>query len=299
MIRSLTPMKWFVVLVIIAVGVALGLPPDPQAVRDLHTSPLAYRLAVALLLVPYVLIWYMGFYAYAKLKEYSDTIKNTSDGEAFRKLTLGMGVLAFSLIVPTILSLVSTNIAAHNHGFKNASIIINNYLTLYPGLVSFLLIFNGTRPLVRTLKDWGKYVDIRWHAPWFLLLGIVFSYLTIHNHYRSQQYHLGVPLLITTIIVPYVYAWLVGLLAAYELNLYAKRVRGTIYKRAMRLLSRGLAVAITGSIAIQFVNVTLLQSVRDDLGALLLVDYVLILIVLGGLLLISLGTRKLKKIEEV
>jgi len=64
-------MTWFVILVVVAVGLALGLQPDPEAVRQLHTTETAYRLAIAALLVPYILIWYTGFYTFAKLQEYS------------------------------------------------------------------------------------------------------------------------------------------------------------------------------------------------------------------------------------
>jgi uncharacterized protein YacL len=138
-----SPLTWFVVMTLIAVGLALGLPPDPQAVHQLHTTQAAYRLAIAALLVPYILIWYSSFYAFAKLREYSKPLKNTKDGAAFHKITVGMGVLAFSLVVPTIISLILAEVAAQHSSFKAASVIINNYLGLLPGLLAFLLLYNG------------------------------------------------------------------------------------------------------------------------------------------------------------
>jgi hypothetical protein len=61
----------------------------------------------------------------------------------------------------------------------------------------------------------------------------------------------------------------------------------------------GIMVTVAGSIAIQFVNVTLLQRAEGSLGSLLLLDYALVSFVAVGLALIALGTKKLKRLEEV
>lgn len=295
----LTPMTWFVILALIAVGLGIGLPPDPQAVHQMHTSPTAYRLAVAALFVPYILIWYAGFYAFAKLREYSRPIKGTKDGAAFHKISIGMGVLAFSLVVPTIMSLALNSFAIYHSSFKVAATIINNYMSLFPALVAFLLIYNGARMLPSITYRGGQGPDLRWHAPWFLGFTVAFSHLAIANYYRSNPYHLNLWLLVVTFIVPYLYVWMVGLLSAHELYWYAKTVKGLLYRRAVKQFANGIAVTIVGSIAIQFINTTLTQRFRDSLGSLLLLDYVLILIVAAGLVLMALGTKKLKRIEEL
>jgi hypothetical protein len=295
----LTPITWFVILTIIAIGLALGLTPDPEAVKQLHTSALDYRLAVAALLIPYVIIWYASFYAYSKLREYSRPLKSTKDGAAFNKITLGMGVLAFSLVVPTIISLILDSIAVHHPSFKSASIIIDNYLALYPPLLAFILFCSGARSLLLTIKGGFTRFDIRWHAPWFLLLCVVFSHLTIENQYHSHPYHLSLWLLIVTLIVPYLYAWMLGLLSAFELHWYARTVKGLLYQQAVRRFARGIATVIFGSIAIQFVNNTLAHRIDNSLGMVLLVDYLLIAVLAVGLVLMALGTKKLKLIEEL
>jgi hypothetical protein len=209
-----------------------------------------------------------------------------------------MGSLAFALVLPTTLALITSSIAVHHPAFKAGSVIINNYLSLYPGLVAFLLFFNGARELLRTVKGSAEQIDLRWHAPWFLLLGVTFSHLVIQNRYRYHPYHLSMELLIITIIVPYLYGWLVGLLCAYQLRLYAKTVKGSLYRQAVRQFANGIAISIAGSIAIQFVNTALAQRLNKSLGIVLLVDYLLLIIVAVGLGLMALGTKKLQKIEE-
>lgn len=293
----LTPMTWFVLLTLIAVGLALGLPPDPHSVQQLNTSETTFRLAVAALLIPYILIWYASFYAFAKLKEYSEPLKGAKDGAAFHKITIGMGTLAFALVVPTIISLALNNIAMHDPSFKSAAIVIVNYVGLIPGMLAFLLIYNGARMLLRTTREGAQRLDLRWHAPWFLLLSVTFAHLTIKNHYQQDPYHLSLWLLVITFIVPYLYGWMVGLLSAYELNWYAKTVKGSLYRQAIRRFANGIAITILGSIAIQFINVTLAHQVKN-LGVILLIDYALLILVGTGLAFMALGTKKLKRIEE-
>lgn len=296
---KLTPLTWFVILALIAIGLALGLPPDPQAVQHLHTSSAAYRLAIAVLLIPYILIWYASFYAFSRLLEYSRPLKNSKDGAAFDKLTWGMGVLAFSLVIPTIISLILSNIATHDRSFQATATITNNYLSLFPGMLAFLLLYNGARALLQTTRNWNQKLDLRWHAPWFLLLGVLFTRLTIQNQYRGNPYHLTMWLLLITFIVPYLYGWLVGLLSAYELHIYAKTVRGSLYRRAIRQFASGITVTIMGSIAIQFINITLAHRIDSSLISVLLIDYGLLIIIAVGLVLMAFGTKKLKKLEEI
>jgi hypothetical protein len=100
-------------------------------------------------------------------------------------------------------------------------------------------------------------------------------------------------------IVPYLYGWTVGILSGYDLRLYAKTVRGSLYQRAIKQFSSGILITILGSIAIQFVNITLSQRTEKSLGLILLADYVLLILVAVGLINIALGTKKLKRIEEV
>jgi hypothetical protein len=296
---KLTPLKWFMILAVIAIVLALGLPPDPAAVQKLHTSEAAYRLAITVLLIPYVLIWYTSFYAYNKLQEYTAHLKGAKDGDAFRKITAGMGMLSFTLVVPTIISLILNNVAAHHNSFEAAAVVINNYANLFPGLVAFLMLYNGSHMLLRSTEEGTQKLDLRWHAPWFLLLGVIFSHLTIENYYRSHPYHLALLPLIVTFIVPYLYAWALGLLCANDLHLYARTVLGSLYRRAIKQFASGILVVVVSSIAIQFVNITLMQRLSKSLGALLLIDYGLLIIVAIGLLLIASGTKKLKLIEEI
>lgn len=298
-LTKITPLKWFVILSLVAIALALGLPPDPKDLAQLNTTSTAYRLAVAALLVPYLLIWYASFYAYAKLKEYSAPLRGTKDGEPFRKITIGIGILAFGLVVPTIISLVLNNVAMHDRSYETTASIVMRYLTLFPGVLAFLMVYSGSRDLLTSVRGGLGRLDFRWHAPWFLLLGVVFAHLTIQNHFESDPYHLPLGVLIVTVIVPYLYGWVVGLLGAYNLKIYASAVKGSLYKKAVRQFATGITMLVVASIAIQFITLTLQERYKNSLGAILVIDYVLLMVILAGLIFMALGTRKLKRIEEV
>jgi hypothetical protein len=139
----------------------------------------------------------------------------------------------------------------------------------------------------------------------FVVGGVLYCYLTFRRFDPSSlgstnnPYALPIWLMLLTVIIPYLYAWFVGLLAAYEITTYTKQVRGVLYKQALHLLVIGLLAVIIGSITLQYVS-----SVAPAAGHLTL-NYRLLLITLFrvvdgiGFVLIAIGALRLRKIEEV
>lgn len=294
-------MVWFAILAVIAAGLAIGLPPDLQSQHQLHISSFEYRIAVVVLLIPYGIIWYTAFYAYAKLTEYVRAIKGSVDGKAFRRIKSGIGFLAFGLIIPTILGLIFQFIVNHHAGFKPAATIIGNYLSVIVLLVSFMLIGNGTRRLSDINKDRPGITVMRIFILAFISLSVAFTYLVLRFHRAHPHvYYLNTALLIITFIIPYLFGWFVGLLSAYEFRMYAKNAKGVIYRRALRLMSRGVLITIFADVVIQFIENTFIAvKASTSIGLLLVFEYILLIFIALGLTLIALGTNKLKKIEEV
>lgn len=299
MLKKLTPMVWFAILALVTSGLALGLPPDPHTLHQLHISSFAYRIAILGLLIPYGVIWYMAFYAYAKLKEYARTIKGFDDGKAFRYIMIGMGILAFGLVLPMSISLVLGTIAAHHQGFKAAAVIIDNYMGLAVALAAFLSLNNGSHLLAKLSKNHLGLGEQRMLAFLFISLAAAFTCLVIDYHTNHHNvYYLNTPMLVITFIIPQLYTWFLAILCAYEIGLYAKFAKGVLYRKALRQFSNGIMIAIAGSIANQFVDNTFAARVSKSLGSLLLVIYILLVIIAIGLIQMALGSKKLKMIEE-
>jgi hypothetical protein len=139
----------------------------------------------------------------------------------------------------------------------------------------------------------------------FLVAGVLYCYL-IFRHLdltslssASNSYFLPIWLIVVSVIIPYLYAWFSGLLAAYEINLFGNHTDGFLYRRALRLLVAGLTAIILSFIALQYIS-----SVEPSKGHLVL-GYRLVLIIIfrivggGGFLLLAMGADRLKKIEEV
>jgi hypothetical protein len=106
-------------------------------------------------------------------------------------------------------------------------------------------------------------------------------------------------LLVLTIIIPYLYAWFIGLLAAFEITVVARQAKGILYRQALRLLAGGVSVVIAGLITIQYVRSVFPSGGKLSLGLVLLLIYLVYLIVAAGFVLITLGANRLKKIEEI
>jgi hypothetical protein len=105
--------------------------------------------------------------------------------------------------------------------------------------------------------------------------------------------------MVLSVIVPYLYAWFVGLLAAYEITLFSKHIKGVLYRQALGLLAAGLITIIASFIALQYLN-----GIQPRVGY-LLINYQLVLssifriIGAGGFVMLTIGAARLKKIEDV
>jgi hypothetical protein len=297
---KLTPMKWFVLLTVVSSVLALVLPPDPQTLHDYHLSSFSYRLVILFLLLPYGLIWYASFYAFAKLSEYTRLLKDAGEEQAFRKVTAGMGILAFGLLVTAIMSTILNEIVSYHHGFKPTATIINNYAALLVSLLAFTYMGTGAHILAMTVKTRATLNGVRLFGLLFVLLSVAYTRATVtEHHYGNNPYYLNIYVLVITFVIPYLYAWYIGMVCAFNFWHYSNGVKGVLYKKAFSQLSYGLLVTIVGFIAIQFLTSTFANSTGESLTFILLIIYVLLAILIVGLSLMALGTKKLKKIEEV
>lgn len=298
--KKLTPIQWFVILTLICVILALGLPPNQASLHSLDISPTVYRIALVVLLVPYIIIWYSAFYAYSKLGQYAATIKKAKEGQAFYKIMLGMGLLAYGLIIPTIVGLVLSNIADHNHNWAGIAANTGIYLGLAFVLPAFVLIGNGARALTGTLKAHIRLSQVYWIMGAFIVLGVMFSYLAVRNfHGNGPNYHMSIYQMLLTVVAPYVFLWFVGILSVADLALYASRTRGLLYRRFFRQFAVGIAIVVFGSITEEFLKNTLSKAASTSLSTLLFLDYILLIIIAAGLITMAIAAKKLTKIEKV
>jgi hypothetical protein len=92
---------------------------------------------------------------------------------------------------------------------------------------------------------------------------------------------------------------MLGLLAVLDIDAYAVKVSGVLYRRALQRLSIGLLTIITSSVLIQYVNSAALPSERLDFSLLLVLRYVLYGGLATGFAIIAHSAKKLQQIEKI
>lgn len=289
---------WYILLLSATVILALVLPPSEQTLRMLHISALAYHEAIVTLILPYAIIWFSAFYAYDKLHQYTHAISGTAEGDAFKSIAYGVTVLAWGLAIPTLLSLLLGVIEIWQPNFHAAHTLISAYVTLAVTLVAFTLINSGTHKLVNIVKARPRPNTLRIVVFIFIVSGLLFARIVLRSR-TAGSYPLSYYPLVLTIIAPYLYTWIVGLYSTYELYLYARKVKGIFYQQALNLLANGLIIVIVSSILTQYVSASLGARASISLATVLLALYALLIVQGAGFALVALGSKRLKRIEEV
>ena len=292
-------------LVIAYIILIFVLPPSQATMHAYHLSTLEYRCILLAVQLPSLLAWLAAFFGAAKLQQYVQLVRKTDEGPSFNQLATGSSWLAWSLPVPAIASLLLNAIAEHWRGFHSTAIILSNYLNLILPLIAFTIIGGASLSLIRQAKLNFSLANARIIMIIFLFAGVLYCYLTFQRFdltsltSTANPYFLPIWLMVLSVIVPYLYAWFVGLLAAYEITLISRQTTGVLYRQALRLLVIGLVAIIVSSITLQYMN-----SVQPRVGHLML-GYQLVLTSIfrviggGGFVLMALGASRLKKIEEV
>ena len=292
----------YITLIVIYLWLSMFLPLNPQTASTYHLSGTEYRVLLFAIALPYVIIWLIAFFGYSRLRQYSRAIERTSEGKHFNQLANGVMWLVWGLPISSLISSITNSITSHSAGSRGAMIILSHYVTLAIALVAFTYISKATRGLTDDANVRLDFANVRLLMAVFIVIGVAFCYITLHNipaHAGSNPYHMPVILILLTIVVPYLYAWFLGLLAAYEASLYAKNVKGVLYQQSLRLLAGGIVGIILTSITLQYLTSVTIRLTHLTLNAVLLLIYVMLILYAAGYLLVAMGATKLKRIEEV
>lgn len=283
------------------------IPPDPAVLKRFGMDVLQLRL-IRLTLVGFLaVIWYSAFYGFAKFKEYALKIKDSPDGRAFCTLANGLGVLAFALPISSLVSTALGYIARAHPDFTAATVVAERYLALGLAAAAIVLIYRGSKSLAALTTKKPKRAGYLWGSIAVLIMSGLYAYIVLTNTTSSVPdpanskavYYLPVWLIITTNIIPYACIWLLGLRSVTHILFYKRNSQGLVYARALGSFAIGLGFVIGGSIAVQIF--TALGNSLDKWGLQLLLAlvYLLVIIMAIGYVLIAIGAKRLKKIEEV
>lgn len=298
-------MKRYLMLAVLYAFLICILPASKQTMAAYNLSLIEYKLLLFGISIPTFMVWLAAFIGYARFHDYANAIKGAPEAYGYKRLALGTTWLAWALPISSIVAIILSGIAHSYQDFRPSSIIIANYVALLLPLIGFIYIGSAARALSATAHKAFDLSKAKTIITLFALLGLTYCYFTFTRFdlvsltNTDNPYYLPIWLMMFTIIVPYLFSWFTGMLAALEIMIFSKHVHGLLYRQALQLLAAGILTVVVSSIALQYIN-----SASPRVGYLIL-GYKLLLITLfkllagAGFVLVAYGASKLKRIEEV
>lgn len=286
---------------------AMVLPkPDKVSLAKYDVSAGQLKMLVLTIALPYVIIWLFALLGYVRFKSYADSIKDSRDGAAVTQISRGLLLLAIWLPISAVVnSLSSIYYHAHPSATPTMVILVNyiNLALLFPG---FFILNKGSRKLLSIAKTTVNAVSQR-TVLLFICFSALYVMLTLKDSARfapthsvaTASYYLPDWLIITTVVIPQLIMWFLGVQAIEDIYLYRKKIKGKLYKVALNNFARGIAGIVLATILLRC-----FQSLSSPIGELslalvFLLVYLLLVALAIGYVLVARGAKALQKIEDL
>ncbi len=295
----------YVIVAILYMLLIFTLPANTAVMREHSFSDLQYKVILFGFAIPSLMAWLAAFVGYSRLNQYAQSVAKTPEGSSFQQLAKGCTWLAWSLPIPIITSFVLNAYANTHPEFHASAVIISNYVNLGFALIALTFIGMASRSLTASASLTFSVARARSIILAFIVAGLLYCYFTLQYfnltslNSTDNPYHLPLWLMVISLIIPYLYAWFIGLLAAYEIAVFSKNVRGVLYRQSLKMLVFGLIAVVVSSIALQYLNTAAPRNNYLALDSELLFVSIFQILTGVGFVLIALGANRLKKIEEV
>ena len=301
---------WKITLFFVLSAVAYTLltfltPLTKVTLSKYHLGEFQAHLLQFAIILPYVIIWFIGLLGYIRLQDYTQSLGDSKDGRAFR--VISRGILWFVLWLPLSV-LVSTTVSAvdsGHHALTADMTRLQNYLNLLILTPAFVYTFFGAKQLVRTIRGQVPAVSQR-TTLFFIAFAALYTFVTLQDSARHIALDAATPasyslpdwLIILTIVIPRLILWYLGVQAVQFIRQYRRKAPGVIYRQALRRLAAGLGVTLLMIVALRLLQSMARQLGSLSLGLLILVLYLLLIGLAIGYVLIAQGARQLQHIEE-
>ncbi len=290
----------------IYLALSLLLPADKAALDKYHLTAAKAAGLTLTITIPYLMIWFVALVGYLRLRSYTETISNSKDGSAFQTISTGILWLALWLPISAVATTAATGYFHAHPASTPLMIILINYLNIIILLPAFLLVNLGSKKLLAIIKKPESTLP---QALMILFIGFLALYLFMVLRDPARQfptdsvhvasYYLPDWLTVTTLIIPRLVAWFLGVQAIYNIYLYRKKVKGAIYRHALDNLAMGLGGVVITIVALRCYQSLSAQLTQLSLGAILLVIYALLVLMSVGYIFIAKGAKSLQRIEEI
>jgi hypothetical protein len=274
----------------------------PLVRNPYHLTLTERNLLQLTIILPVLVIWLVALNGAASFQRYARLIRGSEDGDALQWISAGVTLLVLYYILQSVLTQLPLFFVGK--WLLIPVLMLANHVPLMLALVAFLVILAGAWKLrALTVKRLGLGGLAAIAFP-YLVLGAIYAWLFYKNLPNGTAAN-GVPkfagpepLPLLTVAIPYIIAWIAGILAITIIAEYARTIHGTIYRRALKDLVRGLTGALGFSILIELMQLSTGVFQGLSLWAVLLILYVLIVLYAVGFVFIARGAKKLSLIEE-
>lgn len=254
------------------------------------------------IVIPEIIVWIIASIGAFRFKKYAVSIKEHRDGKALNSIANALLLLVLYIILLTTASSIVSLFA--NTSYILPAVAIKNHLPVIVILASVAYLLKGSVELNKIVSKstWSR-------AHLLLLAGVSFMFFIVFAYafYTAQPNSVsaaGIPrfalpthVLLITYILPHVIVWFMGLKACINLNNYASRVSGSLYKSLFKDLYRGILLAFICIFIAQFMIIS--SAAITGLNFFLLLIYAVLVLATVGFVLILRGARKLDKVEKV
>lgn len=292
---------WAGLWVVLYLTLVLILPPNVATMENYQLSGTEFRILYFLTGLPIAMVWFTSFFGYASLATYAEKIGDSREGRSFNSIARGLKWLAWGLPISICITTLLGGIARINPGFLSTALILSHYTYLVISLFAFTFMSDGSRGLREIMNKLPSKRAIRIMIALCVVISVMYCAVTLSavKDLNPNPYRLPLWLILLTIIIPYLYSWLMGLFAVFEIGQYRRSVRGVIYKDGLRLIATGTTCAIVASVALQYLTSSSPYLRLINLDSMLVSSYIILITFAVGFILIAIGASKLKKIEEV
>ena len=291
----------FALLVVLYLCLTFIPTPDRTALHHYHLSTSRFHWLVLPIVIFLILIWIAAYYGSLRVQSYAYLIRRSADGKAFKLVADGILILAISLPVTVAVNSIITLVERYHPGARESLTIINNYFNLLIMGVALTLIARGAEGLSGLVETKIKTLPEKFWVFLLVVFSVFYAYFVANQPEDSASnsvYYMPRWLVLATIAIPYIYIWYRGIKGAYLIHQYQTRVRGALYKHALRYLALGIGAVVLSSVINRTISTAAARITRLDLTPILLIIYGFLIVIAIGYILIALGAKKLKQIEE-
>ena len=225
------------------------LAPASDTIHRYALNIVQLNLLRATIFVPYLFVWLAALFAILNFKRYIVLVGDSPEKDGFKKFTNGLWFLLTVVVLPAFISLVASYFPRSSAAAR-VSALSANYSTIILYLAGFWCLLEASGSLNRAI---GNIVRLKKTTQtiaviFSVVLAAIFAWFIFHNPFRRistdpfihPTYYISDILIVLTIILPYFFVWLFGILTLLNIRLLIKNVQGIVYRTAFLSVAYGL-----------------------------------------------------------